>query len=179
LGGNIIFERRGGGRTFDFGYTVHTYADALPVRFGQRFTLATSSNISKVTVKLTKLCRGACGHTDGLIAKIAPDLGNYVGGNAPSADIIASSTNVISANTLTAFSTAEFDFLFTGVSLTAGQKYWLVFQRTGSLNDNNRYGIEAANGSSPEADLFIADWTGTGAWDIGFGALTAYFIIYD
>jgi hypothetical protein len=80
---------------------------------------------------------------DGVQVQLQSDDGS----GEPSGTVLANS-NTTSA-ILGSLSQITFTFA-TPVTLTAGTKYWFVFQRTGTLNDTNNWGVAIDNPSTSE-----------------------------
>lgn len=172
-GGNVILERRYGGLQFAFGYPSNTYAQGLPMKLGQRFILPNDSTLSKITVRLGIFGNRNSVYADTARLKIVTDSNNY-----PFGDTVAVATNEVFPADMPGGSTAEFDYIFSNVNLTAGTKYWIVFERTGDASWDAVYGLEAGHGKSPEADLIRSSWA-PGVWLSNWPAYTFYFVLYD
>lgn len=119
-------------------------------RLAQRFKPLTSWSLYQVAVKLRKV--GAPG--DGVWLTICADSSGLPGGGLVSQVVAAAS---ISSNSAWA------EFVFTSpLALTGGTYYWIVIERSGSLDTDNYYSI-SLDEDAGYGDGYLRMWNGS-AW---------------
>jgi hypothetical protein len=177
---SIVLEHAGGGNIYGFGYPGNTYAQGMAVKLAQRFIPSSSFNLHKIIVRIGRFGRNGGNHVDGVKLSIYTNVsincqcsvGEFPG------SLVAESTNEVSYADMAYVVTTEEEFTFPPTALKAGDKYWIVFERTGEFDWTNIYGVEVAVGNFADADIFRGSWSTGSAWDLYYGSLTAFFRIY-
>lgn len=113
---------------------------------------ATFSSVGIIKVKVKKTGTP----TDNLECKI------YATSGGTPTTLLYTATNTIPASSLTTSMTVQ-SFNFTGVNLTVGTTYAIVFARSGAADSTNRYTITSDN-TNPYADGTSWQQTSMGSW---------------
>lgn len=131
--GSLVIASTSSGGT-SFGQT-----SALQEKVAQTFSALASESIAYVTARIAKVASPS----DSIVAELWTDSGISPG------SLIATSTGVLGSSMGTGF-TVTGTYYFTGASVVAGTTYWLVFRRTGALDNSNKYSMSFDN-SNPYA----------------------------